>query len=149
MIKTGLKYMGNCWEASLLWIRDPRELPNNKFVATSILKSTERRLLKEETMANAYKEQMKDMFTRGAARKFSKEELEKYTDPVHYITHHEVLKTGSQSTPLRIVFKTSLSFHGHVLNEYWAKGPDIVNNMFGVFLRFREERVAFVGRCII
>ena len=118
LIKTRLKYKENCWEENLPWIRDPRELPNNKFVVTSILKSTERRLLKEETMANAYKEQMKDMFTRGVARKLSKEELEKYTGPIHYITHHEVLKTGSQSTPLRIVFNTSLSFHGHVLNEY-------------------------------
>ena len=33
---------------------------------------------------------------------------------------------------------------GHVLNEYWAKGPDLLNNIL-VVLRFREYVVAFVG----
>ena len=145
LISSGLKYNGKCWEANLPWIRDPNDLPNNEFVALSILKSTEKRILKNERIANAYKEAMNDMFTRGVARKLSELELNNYNGPVHYITHHEVLKADSQTTPLRIVFNTSLNFHGHILNEYWAKGPDIVNNMFGVFLRFREEKVAFVG----
>ena len=30
-------------------------------------------------------------------------------------------------------------------NDYWAKGPDIMNSLFGVLLRFREEAVAIVG----
>ena len=34
---------------------------------------------------------------------------------------------------------------GHVLNEYWAKGPDLLNNILGVLLRFREYEVAFIG----
>ena len=34
---------------------------------------------------------------------------------------------------------------GQVLNEYWAKGPDLLNNLFGILVRFRENEVAFVG----
>ena len=34
---------------------------------------------------------------------------------------------------------------GHVLNEYWANGPDLLNNLLGVLIRFRENRVAFIG----
>ena len=34
---------------------------------------------------------------------------------------------------------------GHVLNEYWAKGPDLLNNILAVLLRFREYKVAFLA----
>ena len=33
-------------------------------------------------------------------------------------------------------------FQGHCLNDYWFKGPDLLNNIFGVILRFRENAVA-------
>lgn len=31
---------------------------------------------------------------------------------------------------------------GHMLNEYWEMGSDIVNNMFGILLRFCQQWVA-------
>ena len=34
---------------------------------------------------------------------------------------------------------------GHILNEYWAKGPDLLNSLIGILIRFRENEVAFVG----
>ena len=34
---------------------------------------------------------------------------------------------------------------GHSLNDYWYKGPDLLNNLFGVVLRFGENAVAICG----
>ena len=34
---------------------------------------------------------------------------------------------------------------GHVLNDYYAKGPDVLNDLFGILFRFREKLVAMVG----
>lgn len=34
---------------------------------------------------------------------------------------------------------------GHVLNEYWAKGPDLLNNLVGILVRFREHEIGFIG----
>jgi len=34
---------------------------------------------------------------------------------------------------------------GHVLNEYWAKGPDILNTLLGILIRYRENEIAFIG----
>ena len=68
-----------------------------------------------------------------------------YHGPIHYIAHHEILKPTSNSTPFRIVFNSSAPFNGHVLNDYWAKGPDILNNIFGIILRFREGLIGCVG----
>jgi hypothetical protein len=47
--------------------------------------------------------------------------MEEHKGPVQYIAHHEVLKPEPNSTPVRIVFNSSASFMGHVLNDYWAK----------------------------
>ena len=71
--------------------------------------------------------------------------MEEYKRPVHYITHHEIHKPGSTSTPIRIVFNSSASYNGHILNDYWAKGPDMLNNLFGILIRFRMGHIAFVG----
>jgi len=84
------------------------------------------------------------MMARNVARKLSKDELANYTGPTHYIAHHEVLKPESKSTPVRIVFNSSANYMGHVLNGYWAKGPDLLNNL-SVLIRFRENKVAFIG----
>ena len=46
---------------------------------------------------------------------------------------------------MRIVFNYSAVFRGHHLNDYWMKGPDLLNDLFEVVLRFRENEVAFIG----
>ena len=135
----------NTWTVEYPWIKDPNNLPDNRKVAMAKLAATERRLRKKADHAKVYDEQIKDMVARNVARKLSKEELANYTGATHYIAHHEVLKPESKSTPVRIVFNSSANYMGHVLNEYWAKGPDLLNNLLGVLIRFRENRVAFIG----
>ena len=79
------------------------------------------------------------------ARKWPLGEVKHYNGPIHYISHHEILNSKSISTPCRVVFNTSSDFHGYVLNNMWAKGPDFINNLLGVLIRFREDLVAFTG----
>lgn len=78
-------------------------------------------------------------------RKVTGDEMKKYQGPVHYLLHHEVLKPDSKSTPIRIVFNSSASCMGHVLNDYYTKGPDMLRDLFGILLRFRQSPVAIVG----
>ena len=105
-----------------------------------MLKSTEKRLGKDPTHAKLYDDQIRDMEHRGVATKLSNEEIVKHTGPIHYISHHEVLKPESSSTPCRIVFNSSAKFKNHVLNKYWYKGPDFVNNLLAILIKFRENR---------
>ena len=83
------------------------------------------------------------------SRKLSKEEMDNYKGPVvHYIPHHVVIRPEKKSTPVQIVFNSSSVYQSHALNDYWLKGPDLLNSLFGVVLRFREREVAVI-RCII
>ena len=137
--------VGNQWMIPYPWKKDPTLLPDNKAVAEKRLESTERRLRKNPEQAKAYQGQIEEMCSMNFARKLSKEETESYKGPVHYVAHHAVIKPEKKSTPVRIVFNSSAVYKGHCLNDYWMKGPDLLNSLFGVILRFREERVAIVG----
>ncbi|XP_014672985.1 PREDICTED: uncharacterized protein LOC106813368, partial [Priapulus caudatus] len=137
--------IGNRWMVPYPWKRDPRDLPDNKKQCMAKLASMEQRLIKDERNAKVYDQQMKEMEEKGFARKLSNEEMENYKGPVHYISHHPVLRPEKKSTPVRIVFNASAAFNGHRLNDYWEKGPDLLNDMFGVLLRFRQHAVAISG----
>lgn len=84
------------------------------------------------------------MVNRNVARKLTEYEIAKYKGPVHHIAHHEVLKSESKSTDVRIVFHNSANYMGYVYNDYWAKGTDLLNNLQGILIRFHENNVAFI-----
>ena len=147
LIEEGMKFRNESkrWEASYPWIKDPSDLPDNKAAALSCLSSLEKRLKDNKQQSEVYKSQIEDMLERGVCRKVSKEELNEYEGPKYYIAHHAVMKPSSKSTPCRIVFNSSANYKGHILNDYFAKGPDLLNNLLEVLLRFREERIGLAG----
>ena len=124
---------------------DQRPRNTTRSYVLGALKATERRLKRSPEEAKVYQKQIEDMIKRVAARKLTQREMDEYNGPKFYISHHEVLKPENESTPCRIVFNSSANFRGHILNEYYAKGPDMLNNLLGVLLRFRERAVAMVG----
>lgn len=144
MIDKGLDLVDGTWQATYPWQKDPKSLPDNFVAASAMLRSTEKRLMKNDELASKYCEQILDMEKRGVARKLNEAD-KMYEGPVYYISHHEVLKPESKSTPCRIVFNSSAKFMNSTLNDYWVKGPDLVNNLLGILIRFRENRVGLAG----
>ena len=114
------------------WKRDPSCLPNNYVQVLKKLESTERRLMKQPDHANSYNAQIKEMEEMKLSRKITEQEKKDWTGPVHYIAHHAVVRPEKKRTPITIVFNSSASYKGHTLNECWCKGPNLLNNLFGV-----------------
>ena len=134
------------WTITYPWLKDPNDLPNNFSSAFARLRSTEKRLLLlGSDYYIKYDSQIIDMINRGVAEKLDQNLINTYEGPIHYLPHHEIHKPSSLSTPLRIVFNSSSSFAGHILNDYYAKGPDVLNNMLGVLLRFRLGHIGVSG----
>ena len=65
--------------------KDPADLTDSRRVALAMLYSTERRLGKNTQHAIVYDNQVRDMVQRVVARKLTKEELDNYKGPIHYI----------------------------------------------------------------
>ena len=145
VISRSCQKIGQQWMIPYPWKKDPNLLPDNKPLALKRLETTERRLKSNPDQAKAYDEQITEMVKMDFCRKLSEDEVKNYKDPVHYIPHHAVIRPEKKSTPVRIVFNSSSVFQGHKLNDYWMKGPDLLNNLLGVVLRFREREVAVVG----
>ena len=134
IIEDSCEKVGDQWLMPYPCKRDPKSLPDNKVQAVKRLQATE--------IAKAYQLQFEEMNALKFARKLSDVEIKDYKGPVHYVSHHEVLRPEKKSTPIRIVFNSSANFQGHCLNDYWIKGPDLLNSLFRVILRFRENAVA-------
>ena len=101
--------------------------------------------MKSEDTMQIYQSQMRDMVDRGVIRKLAEREIREYKGPKYYISHHEILKPSSVSTPCRIVFNSSSNYKGHILNDYWAEGSSLINNLQGILLRFRGNFIGVVG----
>ena len=147
MIEEGLEYNPSRkeWTAHYPWKKNRAILQNNFRAAYGRLKSTERRLLRAGTeYADTYHNQILDMIERGVARKLTTEEIDT-PSVVQYIPHHEILKASSKSTPVRIVFNFSAKFMGQSLNDLWAKGPCMMNDLYSILLRFRQHLIGIAG----
>ena len=61
-----------------------------------------------------------------------------------YIQHHGVYHPN-QPGKIRVVFDCSTEFKGKLINHELMSGPDFTNQIVGVLLQFREEKVAFMA----
>ena len=84
--------------------KDPGILLDNGREAKACQISQERRQIKNGTH-DQYVDQFKDMVSRNVVSEISDKDKATYIGPVNYITHHEVYKPGSLSTPIRLVSK--------------------------------------------
>ena len=124
------------------FIKNPSCLPNNRKVAVKIADKLWSSLERDNLLL-AYHEEIKKYIERGTFVKLSKDEIDSYQGPHQYITHHGVLKE-SVSTPLRVVTNSSFNNCGNSLNSCLPKGPNSLNDMFAITLRFRCHVQAFM-----
>ena len=117
--------------------KDSKLLPDKKEHALKRLESLECKLRLKPDQAPAYDKQMTEMNEMNFSKKLSGEEITMNKGPVHYIPYHAVVGPEKKSTPVRIVFNSS-----HQLDDYWLKGQNLLNNLFGTNLRSREKEVA-------
>ena len=131
------------YQAGLLWRDQGVTMPNNKGMALSRLKSLERRLLRQPAKAKVYQGTIQNYVKKGHARKLLKSELAINDQKRWYLPHHAVTNPNKQR--LRVVFDAAARFAGKSLNSELLKGPDLLQNLIGIILRFRQERIALVA----
>lgn len=144
-VKSGLTYVagdhhceGLHWHAKYPWTEDPASLPYNRRAVEATFLRTERQLTKEPEWEVAYGTQVHEMVQRKAAIKLQREVLESWTGPVWYISHLIAPNPHSVITPVSLVWNSSQKFRGQSLKYLLIKGPDVLNNIRAVLLRFRE-----------
>jgi len=115
-------------------------LPNNYDLTAQRTLNLAKRFKKDSVFANEYSVFMEDVLRKGYAEKVPQEQLQRNDGQVWYIPHHGVYH--KKKGKLRVVFDCSSSFKGHSLNSKLLQGPDLINPLLGVLLRFRKERIS-------
>lgn len=132
------------WDIKYPWIRDPSSLPYNRSGVEATLR-TEKQLKKEPEWKIAYTAQVHEMVERRAAKKLTKEMIASWKGPVWYVSHLVAPNPHSVTTPVRLVWNSSQKFKGVSMNDLLLKGPDVLNPIRAVLLRFRRGVHAPLG----
>ena len=81
-----------------------------------------------------------DYFEKGYARKLSPSEAQISTPKTWFLPHHPVLNPNKPGK-VRVVFDAAAEVGKVSLNKTLITGPDLLNSLDGVLMRFRNERV--------
>ena len=65
------------------------------------------------------------------------------TNVKRYIPHHGIYHPHKPGK-IFVVFDCFAKYQGKSLNDLMLSGPDLTNNLFGVLMRFRQERVTLM-----
>ena len=84
------------------------------------------------------------MINRGVVSEISQNEVSAYKGPVNYITHHDVYKPGSLSTPIRLVSNSSFKNRTTNLNDLTVKGPNTLADIYENLFKFRSYQVTLI-----
>ena len=136
--------LDNRYETGLLWKSDDVSLPDNKAMAINRLHSLEKSLLRQPQKAEMYRRVLEGYVERGFARKLTPEEDEVAHPRKWYLPHHGVTNPRKPGK-LRVVFDAAARCGGTSLNEALLTGPDLLRNLPGILLRFRENPVALTA----
>ena len=142
MMESSLVHENNRYKVSLPWRNDPNVLPNNVSLARSRLSMLKRRLEKDDVLHSPYSKAVQDYIDKGFARRVTPEEAN--DSEAWYIPHHAVVNPNKPGKT-RVVFDFAAKFKGVSLNDNLLHGPDVVNSLISVLIRFRHESVAVLA----
>ena len=128
------------YETGLLWREDKVNLPKNRQLAVQRLQSLEKRLAINDDLKTRYHKTVKQYIDNNHATKMSPEDLtpEKTstTNNINYIPHHAVLNQYKLDK-VRMVYDAAAKYRNCSLNDHLLKGPDLLNNLVSIVIRFR------------
>ena len=145
LLEKSTKLVDGHYEVGLPWAEDNATIENNYFSAHSQFCSLERRLQKDESLKQRYKETINVDLQNGYVRKLDANELEETKDERQwYVPHHPVVNPHKPEK-VRRVCNAASKYKGESLNDKLLTGPDLLQNLVGIIFRFREHQIALTA----
>lgn len=143
IMQNSVSMVNGKYQLAVPWKSDPEDLPNNRRAAEVRLQHLRRKLQRNDDLRQQYSATVEKYVADGHARKLTANEA-RASGPQWYLPHHPVFKR-SNPAKCRVVFDCAAKYKGTALNDVIHQGPNFLNNLAGVLLRFRREKVAVVG----
>ena len=132
------KHKGHYWEVGLLWKDIDTDLPNSRVVALRRLYLIEKRLDRDALFADLYYKEMDRLFENNFAKPADETCLGKR---IWYLPHFGVVNINKPGK-VRLVFDAAAKTAGKSFNDLLLTGPDLLKNLLGVLMRFRQKPYA-------
>ncbi|CAH8572859.1 unnamed protein product [Schistosoma guineensis] len=143
IVNSSFRLKGGHFQVGLPWKYDKPRLPNNLELAKRRLECLRKRFMKDNSLLEKYQVVMNKHLSKGYIIEASEEGFD--CDAVcWYIPHHPVINPKKPGK-LRIVFDCAAVYQGCSLNDQLLRGPNTVNSLIGVLLRFRLGNVALAA----
>ncbi|XP_061719997.1 uncharacterized protein LOC133527124 [Cydia pomonella] len=136
---TAHRLPGGRFEVGLLWKADNLDIPNSYKLALSRFLSLENKMIKDPCYAERYRRNIHDMLSKEYAEQCSSGPAS--GRPVWYLPHFGVINPNKPNK-LRTVHDAAAKSHGVSLNSLLLTGPDLLQPLLGILMRFREGAVA-------
>lgn len=128
------------WHVGLPWRNPDCTMPDTYCNALKRLEGVERKMKKDTGYAERYAERIEHLLSNSFARELKDAQR---TERTWHLPHFGVDNPNKRK--LRLVFDAANEVEGLCLNDYLLKGPDLLTSLFGIMLRFREDRIAVTG----
>ncbi|XP_026738352.1 uncharacterized protein LOC113501423 [Trichoplusia ni] len=126
------------FEAGLLWRNPEERMPDSYTSAKNRLANIEKKIDKDPQLKEEYGRQMEHLLDSGYAEEAPAQPED--TKKKWYLPHFAVVHPLKKK--IRIVFDAAAKSGGKSLNDALLPGPDLLQSLFGVLLRFRQGPLA-------
>ena len=132
---------GERYIVPMLWNDSNFSLPNNYYSSLAQFKTLERRLSKDPELRERYAETIREDIRKGYVVTVEPHDPLKRSDREWYLPHHPVVNPNKPGKVRRVLNGAS-KFYGTSLNKSLMVGPDLLQNLIFVLLRFRQHKHA-------
>ena len=142
-----VRHTGERYEIGLLW-KEKVNLENNYPVAKAQIQSLEKKLSKDQLLKEMYQKTLDTDIEKGYVKPVIFSSIA--PSRVWYLPHHPVTNPNKPGKERRVSNAASV-FKGNSLNSNLLTGPDLMNNLVGLLLRFREiqlQSAPILRRCL-
>ena len=130
------------YHVGMLWADEDPELPNNYFSALAQFNSLERLLDKDPELKTKYAKNINEDLTKGYVIKVDQpQEPQQRSKTEWYLPHHPVINPNKPGK-VRRVLNGAAKFRGVSLNNSLLTGPDLLQKLIHVLIRFRQHEFA-------
>jgi hypothetical protein len=143
MMQETVSQVDGKFHVGIPWKVDPEEaLQNNRSMAESRLRMLKRKFDANPKLAGDYTKTVEAYISDRHAMLVDESDI---NEPHQwFLPHHAVFKR-SNPEKCRVVFDCAAQYKGISLNDAILQGPNFLNNLAGVLMRFRKEPVAVIG----
>ncbi|XP_073943417.1 uncharacterized protein [Choristoneura fumiferana] len=134
--KTSRRLPDGRFETGLLWREREGKIPNNRADALKRLHTLERKLDRDEQLKKQYDERVLNLLT----SKYAEPAAAPPSARTWYLPHFAVCNPDKPK--IRLVHDAAAKSHGRSLNDMLLSGPDLLQSLPGVIMRFRQHAVA-------